>query len=290
MGKLFLIQGGYKTKMTQIPFNKEEVITLDAIEQIGDKLGVDWNSIDLNQLVEGTQQELEEHPDVLSTLESGVRTALAHLKEIPDYYTRLRVMEGEVVQKGEFAEEQHPRSSDGKFTAGGGEGSKENKENKENRPEPGKQYALTGGKGQPSIAGGNTWKESEVKPVQSGGEVSRAEAESKANNPATETQADRLDRVAVARTIVQQLGGGKFLAMTGAKNFVASKDAVHFSIPKAKDSINRVTIKLNAMDTYDVGFHRVIGSSIKEVKSIDGIYNDQLQEVFTRYTGLDTHL
>jgi len=33
----------------------------------------------------------------------------------------------------------------------------------ENRPEYGKQYSLTGGHGQPCIANGNSWKESEVK-------------------------------------------------------------------------------------------------------------------------------
>lgn len=34
------------------------------------------------------------------------------------------------------------------------------------RPEPGKQYRLTGASGVPSIASGNTWAESEVKPIQ----------------------------------------------------------------------------------------------------------------------------
>ena len=33
------------------------------------------------------------------------------------------------------------------------------------KPEAGKIYALTGGKGTPSIAAGNTWAESEVTPV-----------------------------------------------------------------------------------------------------------------------------
>lgn len=32
-----------------------------------------------------------------------------------------------------------------------------------NKPEPGKTYALTGGRGTRCIANGNTWKESEVK-------------------------------------------------------------------------------------------------------------------------------
>ena len=31
------------------------------------------------------------------------------------------------------------------------------------KPEPGKEYALTGGHGTPSIASGNTWAESEIK-------------------------------------------------------------------------------------------------------------------------------
>jgi hypothetical protein len=34
---------------------------------------------------------------------------------------------------------------------------------KRDRPEDGKQYFLTGGHGQPCIAGGNTWSESVVK-------------------------------------------------------------------------------------------------------------------------------
>jgi hypothetical protein len=36
--------------------------------------------------------------------------------------------------------------------------------NDKGRPEEGKVYALTGGAGRPSIASGNTWEESEVKP------------------------------------------------------------------------------------------------------------------------------
>ena len=57
----------------------------------------------------------------------------------------------------EYQEEQHPRDEGGKWTSGGG------KEDK-GKPEPGKQYALTGGTGEPNIAAGNTWKESEVNP------------------------------------------------------------------------------------------------------------------------------
>jgi len=44
------------------------------------------------------------------------------------------------------------------------------------------------------------------------------------------------------------------------------------------------------MDTYDVSFVRVHGTTIKEVSSVKGVYNDQLQDIFREHTGLDTHL
>jgi len=61
-----------------------------------------------------------------------------------------------IVKIEKFEEGKHPRGKDGKFTSGGGQG-------KEDKPEQGKQYALTGGTGEPSILAGNTWAESEVK-------------------------------------------------------------------------------------------------------------------------------
>ena len=42
------------------------------------------------------------------------------------------------------------------------------REARKDKPEAGKIYALTGGKGTPSIAAGNTWAESEVLPDREG--------------------------------------------------------------------------------------------------------------------------
>ncbi len=98
----------------------------------------------------------------------------------------------------------------------------------------------------------------------------------------------------VAREILQQLGGNKFIAMTGARNFVDGGKFLQFKLPKAKDGINFVKITLNSMDTYDMEFGRIrkVGGELtyKVVSTADGIYNDQLQEIFTRYTGLYTKL
>ena len=109
----------------------------------------------------------------------------------------------------------------------------------------------------------------------------------------------------IAATILNQLGGNRFIAMTGAKNFLATGDGLRFSIGRNASKANRVEIKLNGLDLYDIEFTKHRPFSIKidhkkgEVKTIEeqtttirkfeDIYCDQLQELFTEVTGLYTH-
>ena len=95
-----------------------------------------------------------------------------------------------------------------------------------------------------------------------------------------------------AEEVLQQLGGRRFIAMTGAKNFVKNdKDkSIVFRVPKAKNSINTIRITLTSMDLYNVEFISVRGTNIKTVATEKGVYNDQLQAIFTKYTGLYTSL
>lgn len=97
----------------------------------------------------------------------------------------------------------------------------------------------------------------------------------------------------VANTILQQLGGNRFVTMTGARNFVACADALIFAIPGngfAKQGINRVTIRLTADDLYTVEFLRQRGATCKSIGRFEGLYADQLQSTFTEATGLYTRL
>lgn len=95
----------------------------------------------------------------------------------------------------------------------------------------------------------------------------------------------------VGQTIMSQLGGNKFRVMTGAKDFVHEDKGVSFKIPKVKDGINHVKVVLTGADTYDVTFSKVrVDTGVKEVSSVKGIYNDQLQDIFREHTGLETHL
>jgi len=75
--------------------------SLIEVKQIGDTLGIDWVAFDVEQFWVGLEVELEHgarDPQTNVTDDDALITgkiALAHLKEFPDYYTRLSAMEKE---------------------------------------------------------------------------------------------------------------------------------------------------------------------------------------------------
>jgi hypothetical protein len=115
------------------------------------------------------------------------------------------------------------------------------------------------------------------------------ESVNRANEAITEV-VDRRDNV--PSTILRQLGGGKFITMTGANCFTGGAGFLTFKIPsnKTKDRISHVRILLDYDDTYSMTFFACRGSVVKTIASHNGIYCDQLQEIFTDITGLQTHL
>jgi hypothetical protein len=96
-----------------------------------------------------------------------------------------------------------------------------------------------------------------------------------------------------AEEVLQQLGGRKFIAMTGAKNFAKNdpKKQITFKIGGgAKGGINYVRITLTSMDLYNIEFLKARGTDLKVVALEKGVYNDQLQQMFTKHTGMHTKL
>lgn len=75
--------------------------SLNDAKQIGDALGIDWHAFGVEQFLSGLEVELEHgarDPETNVTNDDPLLTgkiALAHLKEFPDYYTRLSAMEKE---------------------------------------------------------------------------------------------------------------------------------------------------------------------------------------------------
>ena len=62
-------------------------------KRTGDKLKVNWDNISLKQFTMGMNAELEHRNVTRGNLILTGKIALAHLKEFPDYYTRLKRME-----------------------------------------------------------------------------------------------------------------------------------------------------------------------------------------------------
>jgi len=77
--------------------------TVDDARRLGAEIGIDWESspFDSGQLRQGLEVELEHGDHDPQTDVTGgdpvmtAKIAWAHLKEMPDYYTRLAVMEAE---------------------------------------------------------------------------------------------------------------------------------------------------------------------------------------------------
>jgi len=102
----------------------------------------------------------------------------------------------------------------------------------------------------------------------------------------------------IASTILNQLGGRRFAAMTGVKEItMLPEGGVRFKIGRNCNRVNTVTITLDhGADTYDMKFEKV--SFIKKtasfkrklIDSFEGVYFDMLQSLFTDATGMDTHL
>jgi hypothetical protein len=95
----------------------------------------------------------------------------------------------------------------------------------------------------------------------------------------------------VAQTILAQLGGNRFIAMTGAKSLVADADRLQFRIGAgAANKINCVVIKLEPTDLYTVEFWKIRGCNTNKIESVEMVGAESLRAVFESKTGFVTSL
>ena len=94
----------------------------------------------------------------------------------------------------------------------------------------------------------------------------------------------------IAKTILEQLGGNKFMVMTGAYWPMSCNNGLSIRLRTRSPYPNHVQISLNNRDTYDVTFNRLHGLKCKEVSKHEDIYCDSLVELFEKETGLRTSL
>lgn len=95
----------------------------------------------------------------------------------------------------------------------------------------------------------------------------------------------------IAIEILKQLGGQRFIAMTGCYNFCCDDRTFMCHLRRNKSGAQYLKITLNSMDLYDIVFSRINRKNeLVIVKELNGYYDDMLQGMFTEVTGLYTHL
>ena len=99
----------------------------------------------------------------------------------------------------------------------------------------------------------------------------------------------------MAKTILQQIGGRRFVVMTGSHDFINLGNGLRMSLSRNKTSANRLEIIYDeGADLYNLRFYRQTFSKktfevkTKDIKTYEGAYCDMLEEIFTDVTGLYT--
>jgi hypothetical protein len=100
----------------------------------------------------------------------------------------------------------------------------------------------------------------------------------------------RVLKMETAKNIIEQIGGNRFMTMTGATIVTHAKDGIVMKIGRNKIKANMLEIKVNSNDTYTMKFFKLSGVNFKEIKQIKDVFCSMLVEVFETETGLVTSL
>ena len=104
---------------------------------------------------------------------------------------------------------------------------------------------------------------------------------------AADRDVDTVKVAGVADTIAKQMGGlNRLRAMLGAHSFATGGNDFSFVFPnKQRSKGNAVQITLTGDDLYTMDFYNVSVKGRKKVASFNGLFWDQLVEVFEKQTG-----
>jgi len=125
----------------------------------------------------------------------------------------------------------------------------------------------------------------------------------------TQTVQDKI-KIGDHRIIAEQIGGNKFLTMTGSKFQYYGYDDLGYvylmiKLSKNQSKAQYLKIQLNGLNLYDLTFSRIkrtltplakeLGIKVYDeeiviAKEYKDVYADMLQDIFTSVTGLYTRL
>jgi len=93
----------------------------------------------------------------------------------------------------------------------------------------------------------------------------------------------------VANTILSQLGGTRFVVITGARDFVGREDSLTMRLPRGtKSGVTHLRIRLDPSDTYTVESMKYSKRAMQmtKIETREDVYVDMLRETFESMTGL----
>ena len=96
----------------------------------------------------------------------------------------------------------------------------------------------------------------------------------------------------VPNTMLAQLGGSRFKAMTGATSFAGDETMLSFRLPRnmTKQRAWGMRITLQQDDLYHLELLTMKDFEVKVVDDRRDVFVENLRETFTDMTGLDTSL
>ena len=92
----------------------------------------------------------------------------------------------------------------------------------------------------------------------------------------------------ISDSVLNSLGGNKFLAMTNAL-VLTSNNTLTIKF-KGSQKYNVMIVELKKDDTYSVAFAKQRGIKYDQDKSIKGLFSEDLKNVFIENTGLKVNL
>ncbi len=123
----------------------------------------------------------------------------------------------------------------------------------------------------------------------------KLEAEAEANEAQADADRQKADAARmkaaaglgpVAKTILDQMGGNRVLAMLGVNRLQDLRNGIGIGWPNRQRSKgNYVEIRLNGKDLYDMTFYNLSMRGKKKVKEFKDLYNDALADTFEGQTG-----
>lgn len=95
--------------------------------------------------------------------------------------------------------------------------------------------------------------------------------------------------------MVSQLGGNRFMMMTGSKpqyKSLKNDPLIAFKLTKNNSKANYLTVTyVAAADTYKMDFVRIHGmNEPKQIENLENVYAEDLERTFASVTGLATRL